>query len=73
MAKKTKAKRSKPARKNGGTLCDRMKTAATRVAGDLGYKITDLRCNVMSAMFVPGGKPERRTAFSFTIIGKDGR
>lgn len=73
MAKKTKAKRAKAVRKNGGTLCDRMKTAAARVAGELGYKITDLRCNVMSAMFVPGGKPERRTAFSFTIMGKDGK
>lgn len=69
-AKKAKATKPKAPR---ATLCERMKDAAQRVAGELGYEITNLRCSVMSAMFVPGQKPERRTAFSFTVMGKDGR
>lgn len=66
-AKKKKA----PARPPKDSLCDRMKGAAAQLAREYGFEITDLRCSMMSAMFVPGGKSEKRTAFSFTIMGKD--
>lgn len=72
MAKKAKARARKP-KANRATLCERMKNAAVQVAGELGYEITNLRCSVLSAMFVPGQKPERRAAFSFTVMGKDGK
>lgn len=70
MAKKTKkaATRSEKA-----TLCERMKAAAGQVAREHGFEIMDMRCAMMSAMFVPNMKPERRAAFSFTIAGKDGK
>jgi hypothetical protein len=70
MAKKRK---KAPARPGKETLCDRMKAAADQVARDHGFLVMDMRCSMMSAMFVPGGKPERRAAFSFTIAGKDAK
>lgn len=72
-----KAKRSKPRRTaaphSKETLCDRMKVAASQVAREHGFEIMNMRCSLMSAMFVPGNRPERRMAFSFTVVGKDGK
>lgn len=69
MAKRKKAS----VRVTTTTLCERMKAAAGQVAREHGFEIMDMRCSMMSAMFVPGRKPERRTAFSFTVAGKDGK
>lgn len=74
MAKKTKKQSKQVAPKRmTRNLCERMKEAAGQVARDHGFEVMDMRCSMMSAMFVPGGKPERRTAFSFVIAGKDGK
>lgn len=70
MAKKN---RKAGAKKGNASLCDRMKEAAGQVAREHGFLIMDMRCSMMSAMFVPNRKPERRAAFSFTIAGKDAK
>lgn len=70
MAKKS---RKAPVQKAKATLCERMKEAASQVAREHGFEIMDMRCAMMSAMFVPNRKPERRGAFSFTIVGKDAK
>lgn len=70
MAKKRK---KASVRATTATLCEQMKAAAGQVAREHGFEIMDMRCSMMSAMFVPNMKPERRAAFSFTVAGKDGK
>lgn len=65
MAGKEKAKKGK------GSVCDRLREAAEKVAQEEGFEIVDTRCSVMASMFVPEGKPKKRMAFSFTIVGAD--
>lgn len=65
MAKKPKKTEKAP------SLCDRLQALAEKEARDAGYEIVDIRCSVMDYMFVPNGKPKKRAAFSFTIVGAD--
>jgi len=72
MAKKAKKEKSEPRR---GSICDRLKEAAEKVAHENGFEIVDTRCSLMASMFVPNGAPKKRLAFSFTIVGagKEGK
>lgn len=65
MAKKPKKTEKAP------SLCDRLRDSAEKLAKEAGYEIVDVRCSVMGYMFVPDGKPKKRAAFSFTIVGAD--
>lgn len=61
----------KPKKTQAPSLCDRLRDSAEKLAKEAGYEIVDVRCSVMGYMFVPGGKPKKRAAFSFTIVGAD--
>jgi len=66
MAKKArKGKAGKP------SVCDRLREEAEKVAREEGFEIVDARCSIMASMFVPDGKPKKKMAFSFTIVGTD--
>lgn len=68
--KKTKVRSEKKAKKaQRGSLCQRLREAAGRVAQEDGFEILDTRCSLMASMFVPNGAPKKRMAFSFTIVG----
>lgn len=75
MAKKKKKTRkanrkAQVSPKPRGAFCERLKAAASELARENGFEIVDSRCSIVAAMFVPDQKPERRAAFSFTIVGK---
>jgi len=61
------AKKSKKA----PSFCERLRQLAEKEAKEAGYEIVDVRCSIMDYMFVPGGKPKKRAAFSFSIVGAD--
>ena len=69
MKKRAKAKK-RVSRKSQATFCERLKSAAAELARENDFEIVDSRCSIVAAMFVPDKKPERRAAFSFTIVGK---